>query len=602
MNLQLYFVCLQLVADFLASGRGLAEDWQKNPPQFLTKSASSDWSHYGFQRAGKAMVSVHYGHIYIRVPLRDLKEYFSIAYSLKTIMNSVARSHSNNTVLQSLNELIRERLTRMEHKHNDVMSFYTVYSSSTTEGRQKRFLGILAAGLVGLGLGSTLFGLLDQGKMDDLARNINKLGFRQDKLIHLLGKTNENVRLNRADIVKLKDALALLSTLVSDNQLEIEATVLSMQADHIMSLIENKLDLYVAAATAGARHRLAHGLLSYAEAKSALENVATLAKAKGLTPIVIDPHYLYQLEVSISFDNEGFNLIAHVPLTNDDQVLTMFRYLPFPIEVTPGLTVDVHPEHDILALHEASGSHFEMSHTDMAMCEKVHDYYICPHISYLARQEKPSCAMSLYKADHNQALKTCKLSIREAKDCVLPLGNNEFSTYTEKPTSYKMTCSNGTMKTGQLFHFHHFQLDEGCNIQLPNFVLFGGIRFQVEKRMETYKWSVPIVKIGHDMSPAQILDILSQINSTLPPTDPHTLAFLQSHFEPVTTWNQTLIVIATVAGVALILILIIYCLAARNMKRKAGFSFAFWAPQPKQSNDDPVSKEQIELLNNGNNN
>lgn len=593
MNVRTFCIYLHLLTDLLAHSFGLNTRKSFSAPQLTRSHNNENWNHYAFERQGHAIVALNYGHVFLACNMTELDAYFEIARNLKSVILMATQKYPNNNDLKCLYDLVDDRMTLLEERYHDVTKFYSRYTSTDrkpSKSRVKRFIGALIAGIIGLATGATMYGLLDQTKIDLLASNINNLGFRQDKMIHLLEAQDKNIRMNRDSIGRISHVLVKVTETLSAQQLTLDMAVLTLYCNHLLDHVDEKLGLFVNAAREGSKHRLAHGLLSYDDAVKALHQIAVMAKSKNYELIVRDPHYIYQMEVSVVFDENGFHLILHVPLTRADQVLALFRYKPFPIELSPNLIAEVHPANDVIAIEEVGRKYFEMSHTDLRMCSKIHSYFVCPRINFLAKESHPSCILALFKADHKAALKVCKMTIKEPADTVMMTGLNSYAAFTKNPQTYQILCHNGTTKTLQLFHFHHFDISPECRVELPEFTLYGAVSLETTSEIVTYRWNLPLYNLTHNLNLHDAEEVLSKLEKEfLPPTDASALALYKSKFTPISTWSTALLVALVLGSIGLIGVVIVVCFACKNHAQNRGFQLQIFG-----------TKAEKVPLNNGN--
>jgi hypothetical protein len=96
--------------------------------------------------------------------------------------------------------------------------------------------------------------------------------------------------------------------------------------------------------------RLAIDLLTPNQLADLYDNLIAKSEQNGYQLLTNHPSDLFQVEVSYFYDGYDLHLLLHVPMVPKDSLLRLFRFHPFPIELSPNHTLVPDLEEDVLAL------------------------------------------------------------------------------------------------------------------------------------------------------------------------------------------------------------------------------------------------------------
>ena len=228
----------------------------------------------------------------------------------------------------------------------------------------------------------------------------------------------------------------------------------------------------------------------------ALLQVEKLAKPRGLLPLISDPHQLLQLPVSIAMQEDGFVIFCHIPLARPENVLTLYSYQSYPIELTNTSQLTIEPDETLLAVTK-DHHHIELSSNDLDTCIQLGPKVLtCPHMNMLKSPNRPSCLSALFYADDEMVRDSCKLLVSPARDHVLPLSSNKFLINSVNESEYSLKCWNGTVKDGlQLKRVDKIVVPDNCVAVLKDFRISPLSDLYVEATHQRYLWKYPLEKL-----------------------------------------------------------------------------------------------------------
>lgn len=456
----------------------------------------------------------------------------------------------------------------------DLPVWKTIKIKSKRQKRKKRFFGGLVAGLLAAIGTSTLFGLFEGSKIEQLGQTLQSTISRQEQMIHLLDQEDEEIRTNRLAIKVLSSAVASIEEVVTENSWLNEVQSITLIVRHELMKVNRALNLYVDAIQAASNHRLAYGVLSFEAAQKALNDIITMAEKKQLTPILQTPHQIHQLPTSFLTSEDGVTLLLHVPLASEDTVFSLKRFTSFPLSIGKDVFGHIHADKTLIALGSPDINHkpsyVELDEVELTLCHKFYSIYICPHSRVISRPTRPSCLHALYHGEHEAAIKLCKLHLStDDEDTVIPLSQHNFVSFTKKPAVYAMNChANSTIQSGlQLYGIQTITVPEGCQAILPKYKIHAASDIYYSAPPKAFTWTIPPLKwLEADMSITDLSSAVKKLEGMkgLPKIDPHQVELVKRMSVPVyeNTGHQISWVLAGIAALGCSLVVLGVCAKA----------------------------------------
>ena len=558
--------------------------------------AQSSPPHYAFQEEDRILIGTDFAHLAVELDFQDIVNGISqipLVYH-EILQSSLKCNTSAKANLQAIAELVQREYSTIVIDIRNIVGFVSgasvyipplkplqkgtsadqaVMIGNALVKRQKRFVGALIGAIAGFVGSQALFGFLDSGKLEYLHQNIDNLYERDRHMILLMSKENKDILANRNILTKVAKLTSTLSEMVDGN---FEVTKMIIAEKYVMQMLsEVRRGLHVISRTleGSTQQKLAFGTFTYKGATKYLAKIRTMARKRGLVPLIQSAQQLMQLPCSFAPRNNSLILYVHVPLARESSVLTLYRYHSFPIKITENVVAMYHNPKNLLALSNdpVQGNFFlELELSDLQGCKSINNVRVCPQLQFLSKSTQPSCLIDLYFSDHESAIKTCKLHLYPPKDTVIPLGNNVFLAYTLNPSTYSVSCPiNNTHQSGyQLSHTQRIEVPTHCVVQLPNFNLYSQSILNVSVPPKTYQWTLLPKTMFPALTPKYLeeaLDILKTIEH-LPPTDFTDIqtSFLVNHPWSPHKWPLYL----TSSGVLFFLVILAILLLAYRLAYK----------------------------------
>ena len=174
------------------------------------------------------------------------------------------------------------------------------------KNRPRRFIGGLIAGILAAFGTTTLFGLFEGEKIDELGKALQTT---QEAMIHLLQANSKDIQTNRLALDTLAAAVDGIAKVVETNHWVQKIQTIVIVTRHEIQKVHQALDLYVRVLQAAGQHRLAFGILSKAGAEAALAEITSMAKKQNLAPILANAQQIHQLSTSFVLTEKGLTYL-----------------------------------------------------------------------------------------------------------------------------------------------------------------------------------------------------------------------------------------------------------------------------------------------------
>ena len=258
-------------------------------------------------------------------------------------------------------------------------------------------------------------------------------------------------------------------------------------------------------------------------------------------PLTKMPSDYFQLELSYVSNSQGVVALLHVPCTIEENLLTMYRYIPFPIpiphqtshssiSVAQAITLKsfnqanycqanstLHKNEALFLVAEADMIAIDKDHryrllsqSDLAGCIQRNHIYLCDKLQVMRTNVHDTCIGSLFMKDQTGVKTNCKFDRRPLREEIFQLETNEFLVFTPQPFISQADCDNGTSFRAEFGRTTRLTLPSGCTINLNSHQISvaGNIHLAAPPYVTAWKWD-PLAL------PADLLDDPLPLDSTL---------------------------------------------------------------------------------------
>ena len=396
--------------------------------------------------------------------------------------------------------------------------------------RHRRWILQVLSGVVG-----TFMGLYTNYQLKTIANKVQDLETTQDLLIHLTKEHTDQIQKLTDTTTKIYDALVAYTNL--------NPQIIYVEFDEVISDIEEKVDRIINLIQQLQHRRLAIDWLSKDQLLLLHDSVLTYTQERNYALLTANPSDYFQLELSYLRNKDGVVLLLHVPCTTTPDLMTIMRYIPFPIplgthtfhtpysveqalatQTNPHFDPNLHAINQTLTKREAlylvaeadliainGNSRYRLlTQSDFAACIQRNHIYLCDKQQILGTNLLQTCLGSLYHKDPSGVKTNCKFERRPLREEVFQISINEFLVFSPSPYVSRVHCNNGTSFTADFGQTTRLQIPNGCGITLKSHELMveESIQVPLPASVTTWRWD-PL------SLPADLLQNLPHLDSTL---------------------------------------------------------------------------------------
>jgi hypothetical protein len=346
--------------------------------------------------------------------------------------------------------------------------------------RSPRFLKPLS---LPLGIFGTFMGLYNRQQIDRLRTDMKVMIQKHDKLVEVVEKQIITQGELQESLKELEKHLVFATlnnpayTLSSINLVEDYFREQLQRITHVLQSAQNR--------------RLAIDLLSPNQLADLYDSLIAKSERNGYQLLTNHPSDLFQVEVSYFYDGYDLHLLLHVPMVPKDSLLRLFRFHPFPIELSPNHTLVPDLEEDVLALSSGfTRLSSTLSYADLMGCLNINNIYLCEQQGVLRTDLHSTCMGALYKQDLESAQELCKFRIHDSGEDVKQLLNNWFLIYSPTPQTIPIVCHNGTQSEKPIpSGTSSMHLSPGCRAQLQRHLVISDLSLRLDSDVIHYEWN-----------------------------------------------------------------------------------------------------------------
>ena len=406
---------------------------------------------------------------------------------------------------QVLQDLMRDE--EFINAASDVPDYYI-------HSRSKRF--IKAFTLFNDVLG-TFMGALNAHEIRQLKIKFNSLSEQHNMLVRVTQVHDNEIKELTRNMLKIVEVLDFMA--------EYNPGLLVMKIDVELSRFYNRVIVLTNAVQQLHHRRLSVDLLSPKQMIAMHESVMEAAHEDGYHPLTTQISDYYQIEVSYTRSDIDIIILVHVPCTKLTSLLTIYRYLPFPIPIpilpkshdfTIGQSLALPrinetvldqifdqndldyvqtPEAlfitdttDLIAI--GSDDSFQiLTQTELAGCIQKNHVYQCDKHHIVKNDLSQSCLGSLYLREERGVRTHCKFERKAVTEMAYQLTKTDHLIYSPNPQTSKINCKNGTTHRIHFDKITKIHLDEGCFIKLQKHTIGADDTITIAPATLQYTWA-----------------------------------------------------------------------------------------------------------------
>ena len=480
-------------------------------PEYLPASLQAKVAHAQFQYGQS------YDHIASLYPEQYLPPLRQLPLCDQTDTQCLTEQLSfYNNLTSSLDNLYQE-LKPMFYEGLDLIAPQSGTDPTDTfvHVRSKRFA--LVAGIIGTALLGTFLGIFSATEISSLKSRLNDLESKHDLLVQVSSR-------HTLQIAELSDKLAKVTEL-AQYMIRYHPAMLHAQLTSIIDEFEFALDHMYDTFQHLQHHRLAVGTLTPLQLQLLHDTAEKLASEYQLSLLTQKPGDYLQIEVSFVRVNRDALAFVHIPCIPALSLLTMYRYVPFPIALpneaphtSPTIHDALYPSHlvsqDPLMELSLNRSFLNTSHLDaliirpeaeiiavdkshrfriidnseLAACIIRNHFFICDHLQVLRTDPENFCLGSLYLRHEVGVRRSCHFQRSLLLETVYQVTGSDYLVYSPVPFTTRLTCLNGTHLPLFLHQITRISIPNGCSAQLRQNIITSGQSLRTKALPLVFTW------------------------------------------------------------------------------------------------------------------
>lgn len=332
------------------------------------------------------------------------------------------------------------------------------------------------------------------------------------------------------------------------NQL-LEKVVSYIHAQHannpaaIMAKLEEQLDLFsrrvdrvVRACQQMHLRRLSIDLLEPVQLINTYNEVRLLAEKRGYNLLSKVPSDLLQLETTYLRQGEDIVVVIHVPCVDHDAMLTLYRFISFPIPLPvtlapnpetlgqvliPGHLLSENatfnpdklekfswgrasealylvPEAPIIAIGGGQ-KHRLLTEGQLAQCTGHNFIRLCDKHQVLNTNLHETCLGSMYSRDINGVRRHCRFERRPLKEIVYQLSATEHLVFSPQPLTTQIKCRDGNNLPLHLGQITRIEVPSDCEVTLKSHFIRSDYNAKISPPPLYFKWEWSPLQLPADL-------------------------------------------------------------------------------------------------------
>ena len=479
-------------------------------------------------------------------------------------------------------------------------SFTPAFKHATNDTLPRSKRQILAAAAVVSGLAGTFFGLFTHFELQTISAHLDSVADKQNLLVQVAQTHEEH-------ITQLEHDLSTLSS-VLEAFIKYNPTLLYARLNHQVDTLELRVDTLIDTIQQLQHHRLSIKLLTQPQLIAMHADIKISAANMNSVPFPQNLQDYFQLETSYLNTGSEILILLHVPCSTNDDLLTIYKYIPFPFPILPlppseeslslstiqdlinldfpaagpasleGLTFMT--DQDLIAIGKNKNGRAQyilLSSTDLDACYRRSHTYICEKHQVIRSDITGSCLGALYVQHPEGVKENCKIDRRPLRETVYQLTATDHLVFTPQPLTTQITCRNGSHFPLKIRSTMRISLPEGCTIELANHTIQSDFSLSIAPEALHFEWEFNPAMLPNS---AQLLQgtrhidpQLRQIRKHLERLATQTISEKQfanmmvGHFTSPNTYSIVIWVILAILGLALV-IAVASCLWIRRRNRR----------------------------------
>ena len=409
----------------------------------------------------------------------------SYSTELENVNSSLSLHFNDHILLLFRQELIQLKITFREVKTN-YKEIVSIFGQRSNAPRPKRSLIPIVGSVL-----SSLFGVVSQGDMKHISRNMNKLVGRTNALAHILNEslsimdhTRDEVQANRQAVNKmgrmlndLHENVRILYDITSQTlPAEIRLRQFTDEIHSVFNLASNTLHR-LSYSINDLKFGLESALLGHLSSKllSPDELVRMLKAARRRFPEGYNlPYPLQQLDmyyqnipISVITVRDSAVVTLVLPIYRNSDLFHLSKLVQVPILVGDNHAIQYSLQNYYLAISDTEGTYFELNDFQASLCGKSTINFCKLSAATFRKDTQPSCLTAIFDRDTYLIQNYCSVTDMPVNvPRVELLFDNNWIVYAPEELKLDLNCFHGDVSQQHPIYIHKgssiFSVPENC--------------------------------------------------------------------------------------------------------------------------------------------
>lgn len=318
-------------------------------------------------------------------------------------------------------------------------------------------------------------GLRNMYYINELERQFANMSAKYNTLVDSVQLLNKHV----LDVSMNVELLQQLLKMISHKNYHKIITLVVVLNDQLKDTIDSIHNIILQ----GQHKRMSTKLLSGEQSVELFERIREVASQQGCEMVLQDPSDLFEIEASYGYDQEAkyFAVYLHVPLVEPDELLVLYKYIPFPLYLESlGYNRTVLPQgyEDYIAIlpfrsensKTTAHRYRSLSESELNDCFRLRHTYLCSGRNTLLTNAEDTCIGALFLKQSKLIETRCSVEISNIPQFAAKLGHGHWMVYSVNTYSAMAQC--GSFKeTVTIEKTVDLRMPENCKLDLNNMEL-----------------------------------------------------------------------------------------------------------------------------------
>lgn len=393
-------------------------------------------------------------------------------------------------------------------------------SISSPRHREERAAFLLGLAAPAFQLGSGIYKAVQLHQLKKQLLNTNK---RVDDLSLLVQDQQVTLGHHGRRITALEDWAANTDHKIDTLEL---ATTTQIYIDNLIEEVEDQVTQASTIMDGLLDGRLSHLALTQDAMTGILRNMSTKAAANDRSLLVQSPADIFAQQASYVPTELGFLAIVHVAAARSENLMTLWKLVRTPLQISPDLHMTIHTDYEAIAVSGDGKTFRPLTLAQLTVCVLRAGFHYCPegnvHLradiidSYDGALNDALCIYFVFASDFEHIRTACRFSIHPPIDQAFLLSGTSAVFVASKPMQGTRECPDGESNTFLVQGILQVSVADRCVVSTPYYSVTG-VEDSTKNAKRGLVWPSTLPPLWADLD-LELLHVLEQEGTTDVPT------------------------------------------------------------------------------------